>query len=50
VGEDELRRAIDALEAEKVQDSPAAEAEGVSDTPEVPEVGFGLETDIIEQT
>lgn len=47
VGEDELQRAIDALDAEKVQDSSA---EVVSDTPEV---GLGLETetvDVAEQT
>lgn len=42
VGEDELQRAIEALEAEKVQDSPA---EVGSDSTEV---GLGLETDVAE--
>ncbi|CEJ60427.1 hypothetical protein PMG11_09002 [Penicillium brasilianum] len=42
VGEDELQRAIDALDAEKVQDSPA---EMVS---EPGEIGLGLETDTVE--
>lgn len=42
VGEDELQRAIDALEAEKVQDAPA-EVESDSS-----EVGLGLETDNVQ--
>ncbi|KAJ5381397.1 uncharacterized protein N7496_003825 [Penicillium cataractarum] len=42
VGEDELQRAIDALDAEKVQDSPA---DVVSDTTEV---GLGLETETVD--
>lgn len=42
VGEDELQRAIDALDAEKVQDSPA---EVVS---EPGQIGLGLETDTVE--
>lgn len=42
VGEDELQRAIEALEAEKVQDSPAKVG---SDSTEV---GLSLETDTVE--
>lgn len=42
VGEDELQRAIDALEAEKVQDEPAEVV------PDSSEVGLGLDTDTVE--
>lgn len=42
VGEDELQRAIDALEAEKVQDESAEEV------PDTSEVGLGLDTDTVE--
>ena len=42
VGEDELQRAIDALEAEKVQDESAEEV------PDSSEVGLGLDTDTVE--
>lgn len=45
VGEDELQRAIEALEAEKVQDSPAAEVGFDS-----PEAGLGLDTDPTESS